>query len=288
MSTDAGTFVRPQAVRSFIGYLPPAEALNHLSGRNPNPPNAAELQTRAETARDSVRTRVRKVDLSAVISPLPPVVDEYVTRLRTEPAHAPYFAEGYEVKMVDLTRVVAAQPSINITSACERVGAVETDDWGRLAEITLPIPGPPQALAATFDQTHLAWMLQSANPNLRIVGGGTAQTAPSVFLYGFLVQELTSVMSVAHYEGRYILRDGYHRAYGLLCTGVTSVPAYVRDFERYADILPLTGMLPHEVISGDNPPLLPDYLDPEFGIDVYLPTQRKLVVINGLELAPPA
>jgi hypothetical protein len=36
-------------------------------------------------------------------------------------------------------------------------------------------------------------------------------------------------------HGRYFLRDGYHRAYGLLSAGITHVAALVRDYPSYAD-----------------------------------------------------
>jgi hypothetical protein len=48
-------------------------------------------------------------------------------------------------------------------------------------------------------------------------------------IFGFAVALNPSYMQVVHYRGRYFLRDGYHRAYGLLSRGITVVPAFVRE-----------------------------------------------------------
>jgi hypothetical protein len=68
-------------------------------------------------------------------------------------------------------------------------------------------------------------------------------------------------IQVARFQGRLVLRDGYHRSYELLSRGITRVPAYVRDFDTTENLAP-PGMLPQGTWLGDRPPLLRDYQTP--------------------------
>jgi hypothetical protein len=89
-------------------------------------------------------------------------------------------------------------------------------------------------------------------------------------------------------HGRYFLRDGYHRAYGLLSAGITHVPALVREYPTYADSkMPVHGMLPvEEFLLGDRPPTLADYLDDAVSVDTFAPITTKMIVVQALEITP--
>ena len=61
--------------------------------------------------------------------------------------------------------------------------------------------------------TQQTWIVTSANMNLRIVGNiGPLPMAPGGSVLGFGVFAGPSFMQVARRNGRYFLRDGYHRA----------------------------------------------------------------------------
>lgn len=67
---------------------------------------------------------------------------------------------------------------------------------------------------------------------------------------------------------RYVVRDGYHRSFGLVSRGITRIPAYVRDFTTAEDLAP-AGPLPRRTLPrstwlGDRP-LLRDYEEFEAG-----------------------
>lgn len=47
-------------------------------------------------------------------------------------------------------------------------------------------------------------------------------------VFGYVLGALPSFMQIAVIDGRCILRDGYHRAVGLLSRGISVVPAFVR------------------------------------------------------------
>jgi hypothetical protein len=92
-----------------------------------------------------------------------------------------------------------------------------------------------------------------------------------------------SFIEVARFQGCYLLRDGHHRAFGLLSRGITRVPAYVRDVATAEDLAP-AGMLPRSAWLGDRPPLLRDYHDDLVAEPVLLPVPSRTIVIQAVEL----
>ena len=91
-----------------------------------------------------------------------------------------------------------------------------------------------ETVSPSFDPQRNAWSIASANPNLRVVGNfagplPAVNAPPGAFSLGFFVSRLPSFMQVARFQGRYFLRDGYHRALGFLLSGINQVPAFVTD-----------------------------------------------------------
>lgn len=56
---------------------------------------------------------------------------------------------------------------------------------------------------------------------------------------------------MARIRGRLVLRDGYHRSFGLLSRRITHVPAYVRDYDTTENLAP-AGMLPQNKNSASS------------------------------------
>lgn len=137
-----------------------------------------------------------------------------------------------------------------------------------------------------FDEERRTRLISGSNPNLKLVGhyGGRVQEdAPLSF--GFNVAVMPSFLQVARHHGRYVLRDGYHRAFELLQRGITRVPAFVRDFGVGALGLG-AGLFETDVYLGPRPALLPDFLDDAVAADVLIPVVQKMIVIQGMELTP--
>jgi hypothetical protein len=81
------------------------------------------------------------------------------------------------------------------------------------------------------------------------------------------------------------LRDGYHRAYGLVAAGITHAPALVKDFNTLEDANMPPGLLPQSAYLGERPPLLLDYLDDGVAVDTNIPSTTKMIVIQALEVS---
>lgn len=271
--------------RALIGWMSEEQATLTLAARRADQADAPELAERARTARDAVAAREAGVDQARVLEPLPEALNAYVGRLRAHPQSGAYFDEGWEVQMVDLRGICSLQQTVQSEQAAERAAGVDADDVASIAAFTLPEPAEQQELPVQFDETRNTWVISAANPNLRINGHFGGQVQQGVIGFGFIVAVMPSFLQVARHHGRYVLRDGYHRAYGLLTRGVNVVPAFVRDF-GVGDLGVSPGLFTTDVYLGDRPPLLPDFLDDGVAADVRIPIAQKMVVIQGMELTP--
>lgn len=282
IASDTPGYAKRRA-RALIGWLPAAEGAHWLGGRQlAQEPSSAHLAL-CEAARESVANRPVGVDQSDLFSDLPAEVQAHIAVLLQNTRSAQVLAESGTPRLVDLSRVCAAQPQIHVEDARRRVEDVHATDPLSIARITLPLASD-EKLPVAFDQTKNAWILSSPNPNLRVVGHFTGDVGGGVPGFGFVVMLQQSYLQVAGLGGRYFLRDGYHRAYGLLAAGVRYAPALVRDFASFEEVGLPPGLLPQAAYLGDRPPLLSDYLDDAVSADTQIPLTQKMIVVQALEL----
>ena len=154
------------------------------------------------------------------------VVEE---RLRAQADTQPFWSEGWSLGVVELREVCSLQQGVASQHAADRVADIDPDDVVSIADVTLP-SSKVEALPIQFDQLRNAWIISAPNANLKIMGGFQAEVQAGVTGVGFGIAIAASFLQVALHHGRYVLRDGYHRAFGLLSRGVTYAPAFIRDF----------------------------------------------------------
>jgi hypothetical protein len=268
--------------RALIGWMPPDEAHLWLTSRRKDLTPSPDQVAWAQQAGAAVAARSPGLDQSGIVQDAPSELDIHIKALQADQATAALFAAGWRVAIVDLGLVCAAQPVVHVDHADERVAPADPDDLASVAAISLPI-ATPQEFPVNFDPQQKAWILSSANPNLRITGAGIGNSDGGPVV-GFMVTITTSLVKVARYRGRYILTDGYHRAHGFLRRGIRHVPALVGDVTSFEALGLPAGMLSQDTYLGDRPPKIADYLDDEVAADVEVPVTHKTLVITGLEV----
>lgn len=272
--------------QALIGWMKPPDAHALLASSDQAPAPQAQHFEMAARARTAVSARPDGVDQTDLVTPRPPELEAHVAALRSTPNGMQMFNEGWEVALVDLTRVCAFQPFVNSDQAIERVEGINCSDITALASLTLP-PDVPNQLPVHFDQSRQAFIMKSPNMNLRVIG--PIPPSPAQSGLGFVIGAGPSYLQVGRYSERFFLRDGYHRAYGLLRSGVSVVPAFVRTITAFEELLPDPRlMLPQDAYRGTRPPVLPDYLDDTVSASVLVPRMNKLIVIQALETAIPS
>jgi hypothetical protein len=271
--------------RAAIGWMRPDNAHQVLQQGMAGPASEPVIEA-ARLARDAVAARPEGVSQDELISPLPGELAGHVRALQESPAASQMFTEGWQVQMVDLTRVCAFQPFVYTDRSFEGSQLLDANDLTAIAALTLPLSqGDP--LPIQFDPIRQAWIVTSANMNLRIVGNvGPLPMQPGGSVLGFGLYAGPSFLQVARRNGRHFLRDGYHRAFWLLRRGITTVPTFVREFTAFEELVPdPRTVLPQDSYYGPRPPVLPDYLHDAVSAAVQAPDPRKIIIIQALELA---
>lgn len=267
----------------ILGWLTKEEGALWLAGRDPSKVTS-EMLDKAETCRQNVRQRPEITKSESPFSEPSTELDEFISDFWKQPDTEAFRNEKWEIKIADLTKVRAAQPNVAFEQAKERTKNVEQGNILSIANVSLP-KAKDSLIPISFDSSKNAWVVSSANPNLRICANFNAPIGPGISGLGFGIALSNSFLQVAECNGHFILRDGYHRAIGLLSNGVSKVPVLTKKFNAYNEMGMPLGLITHEEIFGTRPPFLNDYLNDSVTSIVNTPVFQKTIVIQGLELS---
>lgn len=189
--------------------------------------------------------------------------------------------------LVNLKKVISYQLTVNLSDLDIRIGGALTSEE-KLYQLCFPVPQATR-LPEPLPINQQCFSFSSSNPNLRLAG--MKMNLNAVAEHGMMFHEITYILSlvpsylqVVHFNDRYILRDGYHRAVGLLMNGITEVPCIFIEAQNIDQIGFRPGLFPPTIIYGDKPPLLTDFLDESVSREIMLTPHRKAILIEGKEI----
>ncbi|HVP88872.1 MAG TPA: hypothetical protein VMU79_12420 [Casimicrobiaceae bacterium] len=266
--------------RALLGWLSDKQARSALTSQRRNVELTDEQRRSVEAARAAVAARASFRAPSPILGPCPEILRAHGVALYAHERFRTFRDEGWQIAMVDLTRVCVVQHTVSGESN-PMIEGVDPDDLSALARITLPIPNE-QPLSYQVDSQRNVAVLSSLNGNLSIAGFAAQQVARGT-LMGFIVDIAASYLQVAEIGGRFVLRDGNHRAASLVRQGITRVPALFRALTHGEDLAVPKSALSAATYLGEKPPTPLDYWDPAVSASVLVPRRRKFVLIQGLE-----
>src|SRR5579871_4390262 len=117
-----------RAARALIGWMKADVAHRMLASNRMDASPIAEHVAIARRARENVAARTIPLDQEGLVRERPAELEAHVQALRATPSAIPMFSEGWDVALVDLTRVCAFQPLVFSEQAVERVQGVDPDD----------------------------------------------------------------------------------------------------------------------------------------------------------------
>jgi hypothetical protein len=115
------------------------------------------------------------------------------------------------------------------------------------------------------------------------MGGQLANINGQPF-YGFSIGFGFPFVQVVEYQGRWFIRDGYHRSFGLLKRGADRIPCLLiraRDAQQFGGTAP--DHIRGEILFGVRPPFLKDFLDDEVSASATRPLTGKVIRIAASE-----
>lgn len=282
-----GEPIAQRSARVLLGWLPQEEAIRQLLGRNPVPQDdLTAINEMFANARAAMLHRPTTEITDPIVTGDRSLLDQVAARSEVRASFADV---QWRVEWVDLTRVLSVQKMITTDGLDLRVAGA-ADDPAALVELCLPAAQPLPLLGAFGDHDGHGFTLSSLNPNLRVVGSHVqeALVSPSpdvppqkMQAFTFFVSMGASYVQVAQYQGRFFLRDGYHRAAGLLRAGITEVPTVVVDAPTFHFVASTPGLFDHEVAFSHWAPMLTDFWDDSVSADAVQPTVRKVVRVRA-------
>jgi len=272
-------------VRWLTGWLEEPEALQALSagryGAGPFPV-PAELQVKARAAREAVAARAPFEPQSAILPHAEGdvVLTEVAAR---QDIQAAFPGASWRPQYVDLGKVIVLQKMV-VSDGLDKLVTGIAKGSPELLELCLPAQQPPFPIDLTADADGRGATLTSLNPNLRVqqVQGSLGPTGGSIT---FIVGPGSPYVTVVELGGRFLLRDGHHRAVALMAAGVTSAPVVVVTGTSYADAAMVPGLFGPGVTLGVRPPMVTDFLDERVSATAIRRPLRKITRISASEFA---
>jgi hypothetical protein len=186
----------------------------------------------------------------------------------------------WSLGVVDLRNLIAFQRRLYFNSELCELKIPSAQDWPALLSLCF---GPPQPVRCDVieDTATGSLVVQSTNPNLHI--RITTNAASPISLHAG-----SPFFEVACLRGRWFLRDGYHRAYGLMKAGVFEVPAIVVQAKTIEELgAGHPWFFPEAVLFSVRPPQVSDFLNDNLILEYDRPRLLKTVRISMAEsLAP--
>jgi hypothetical protein len=276
--------------RILMGWFTEMEAMQALLGRPAGPVDNV-LAARSEWAKYTSAVSSRPA--FRAVNPIVEMKDERIVNvlLARPDIQATMAGLQWYPAMVNLKKVLSFQRQVNLDGLDERVTAAQSDP-DELLRLCLPQESPLPPSAVTVDPDQRGFTVTSLNPNIRLAGYkfdqvnvSAAEGLPAIPMLGInvLVVTVPSFMQVVHYQNRYFLRDGYHRAAGLLRRGVSLAPCLLIEARGQQDLGLQPGLFGPDVIFSARPPRVADFWDDQFTCDISSPAMRKVIRVQCTE-----
>jgi hypothetical protein len=251
----------PGTGRHLLGVTPPGETARVLRDQGAAVPGDLEAREAAAV----LLREGRGGPPAAEALPPDPSWEEHLARVAARPLFERQFGRRrWRFAAVPLRALVAPQPSVHFSYARSRAApagqaappALEIclpaepeslDLWGGVGEAG---PDLPAATFWTHDlNVHVTSARLEPSPRLRVT---------------FSLTKTAVFAQVLRLGGRFVLRNGTHRAVGLALRGESHLPCVLVDADDPED---LPRILPARVLLGPCPPMVADFLDPAFHVE---------------------
>jgi hypothetical protein len=280
-----------RTARTLAGWMPQQEAIQHVLGRVPSTPvEEATAVAIAESRRAAVAARTSSPFGNPIVAT---TNRDQLLEIASRPQlHTTFAGQFAGVEWVDLTRVISIQKLVFTDGAARVAAAVREGSPDELIELCIPSNPQLSQFVVGGDADGRGLTIVSEDPNVRYQGAifgdfdvSQGVGAPRLMkAVSFLIGTGSPYLSVAQYQGRFYLQNGYHRAAALLQRGITVVPAVMTAMQSYDELAaPGGGLFGHGVASAATPPMLTDYWDDTVSVETTHSLSRKVLRMRGDE-----
>jgi len=267
-------------------------------GQNVDIPAAAQQWRNAADIIDALAVSEAGIANQRTIADLPAnLTDKAKAYIEDPPVAASYAFAPATTGVVALGDLIVYQRQVNLRYANElraRIGNWTLEDEDLLAfclatdEIAPPIEG--------YQSSSDGFIFRSKSTDARFLGStllDAAQVDGSPPLGGrpkyalvLYVGYSPNTLNVLNIGGRLILNNGSHRAYALMASGITHVPALIQHLSREDDLvmIPPVRQNTQLYLANPRPPMLKDYFNDSLHAVVNAPPRSRRVGLRfGVE-----
>jgi hypothetical protein len=278
--------------RFLAGFVTESEARAYVTSQGIQLTPEEDERYRAEVSKALafVRAIPTRDGSSPKVLPLPATARGRVNALEAEPTFKELVQGGVssEWAMVEASKLRCFQQNINLEYVDQLQPRLpRADDTEALLAFCQPLVSERKKvpIPIQFNPASNTYTIVTENLDFRILGNINGQTNDANgiertfvgFMFGFGLPQIV----VAEYKGRYILRNGYHRAFSLLKAGHKELPCLIVHTENYQGTGgSAPGFLPPDLVMSDRAPELGDYLT-DAAIDIPRRRLRVIVSIHG-------
>ena len=192
----------------------------------------------------------------------------HLSALQAEALFQEFASPGGPVELVkiDLRKLVAVQPRVEWSHVEHLMDeAPEPGDTDGLLKFCVPLQrdAPPASIQPAFAQTTQTLAFVTDNPDFRVCGPVVESIGNGRAVLGFAIGPGLQQMSVMKFEGRYLLKNGHHRAVALAARGHIDAPVLLlhgTQIEHTPVVRP--GRFSPSLVLGEAPPRVEDFLSP--------------------------
>jgi hypothetical protein len=253
----------PTAGLSLFGFFERELAVRYLKSLC-HPPNMGEQAARIQwnIANPRVRTPFPNAG-HPDIQPIPQEHDTYLTGVQSNPRYPQTVRTmPRSFRLVEIDRLLSFQVHVDLQRATQCCASLRNNPQIQdMLPICLPHrPLDPNSIPHTFTQQAKGFVIESPNLNFQIIAEDVRGDSPDQLLEirGVGVGESSSLIQVALLNGRYYLRNGYHRAYCLRQKGATHMPCLVLEANNFSEVDQRPGPynFRQRKLESQNPPTL--------------------------------
>jgi len=190
---------------------------------------------------------------------------------------------GWSLTQVEIDALVSIQKYVNRTYAgaiSQRLDPGNLDDRIRFCLTDEYMPRVSELFEARSSNT---FAIKSEGIDLRVVdSGATIEPRTGARTINFTVGWGHPFVVVARLRGRYVLNNGYHRAYALRAKGVKHIPCLLVDVDGYGDLecAGPPGLFGPDSIFGEHPPMFSAFFDDRISPAMKMRSSSTAVVIR--------
>jgi len=274
----------------LVGFMDEAFAdaylQNSCEGAGATAPDRKQFWTAARNKLGAPSANAGHPDIQA----LPPTAKPHLRRVEQL---NPRFQQAisklkWSFKSVEIDPLLCYQFHVDTDRAQRACSSAKTKPPtpGELLQTCLPLsPAKLRHQVSALGDSGL--FVRSDDLNVRLLDAKAGATKGETWTATIVWGTATPLVSVVNFGGRYILHNGYHRAYGLRVAGATHVPCLVLEANAWNDFVdPKSQVFAEALLNSADPPTLAHFTQGR-ATPVRLRSVTRVIQISLAELGLP-